>query len=255
MLTREQKLERKNGIGGSDVAAIFGESPYNSAATIWDEKISPEVTEDEKDPAHYQNIGGLLEPAISGIYAQKYNVSVERPEKMFKHPKYDFMTANIDYLITNRNAALECKNVGQYSKIGNVDENNFPIPYLLQCAHYRIVLDLDYIDIAYLIGGNQFKCLRYVKNLELEQQIIEKEHIFWEHVKTKKHPPLMELEDLKLKEINAGAIIEGSAFAKERVEELSLIKAQLKELKIQHDNLNLLLAQELNENSSMVDSC
>ena len=46
--TREQfLLDRKKGIGGSDVASILGVSPYSTALEVYHDKTKPELVLDE----------------------------------------------------------------------------------------------------------------------------------------------------------------------------------------------------------------
>ena len=47
MLTKEQKLLRRTGIGGSDAAAILGLSPWATPLDIYNEKVSAEEIAEE----------------------------------------------------------------------------------------------------------------------------------------------------------------------------------------------------------------
>jgi predicted phage-related endonuclease len=76
---------------------------------------------------------------------------------------------------------LECKNASAYrsGEFGEEGTDEIPTEYLLQVAHYRYVMELDYVDIAVLIGGNSYKQYRYTKNKALEDKMQEILYHFW----------------------------------------------------------------------------
>ncbi len=69
MLTPEQKEARKAGIGGSDVAAILGLSPWKSAHMLYLEKRG-EWEEPEKD-SEVIHFGNVLEDVVANEYARR----------------------------------------------------------------------------------------------------------------------------------------------------------------------------------------
>ena len=60
--------ERQKGIGGSDVAAILGMSPWRTPYQVWEEKTTPidETAEEDDRPALYW--GRVLEAPIPVSY-------------------------------------------------------------------------------------------------------------------------------------------------------------------------------------------
>ena len=89
--------ERQKGIGGSDVAAILGMSPWRTPYKVWEEKTTPidETAEEDDDrPALYW--GRVLEAPIRQAYADKTGRTVTKPAEAFVSSKYPFMRANLD---------------------------------------------------------------------------------------------------------------------------------------------------------------
>ena len=72
-ITHDQWLEkRKNGVGGSDVAAILGLSSWTSEVELWLDKRgeADEVGEiDKRDNSEVLEWGTILEPVIRKKYA------------------------------------------------------------------------------------------------------------------------------------------------------------------------------------------
>lgn len=67
-LSREKWLRyRKQGIGGSDVAAILGISKWNSAISLWLNKTNQ--TEDDTQENEAMEWGTIMEPVIRNHFA------------------------------------------------------------------------------------------------------------------------------------------------------------------------------------------
>src|SRR3990167_10245335 len=84
--------ERRKGIGGSDIAAIRGLSPWKTAYQVYEEKRK-EVGEGEGNTA--TDGGRRLEPAIRQWYSDQTGRSVKLPDKILYHKKYPFMLASL----------------------------------------------------------------------------------------------------------------------------------------------------------------
>jgi putative phage-type endonuclease len=179
-MINEQILEaRKTGIGGSDVAAVLGLSRYKTPADIWLEKTGRLQPESGNEFTYW---GQRLESIIADEYAVRNGYLLDEPVEMFRHKKLPFLIANPDRLIRGKNGILECKTAGAYkiSEWGEEGTDQIPTEYLLQAAHYRYVLDANFVDIAVLIGGNAYRQYKYDKNERLEEKIMEKLTVFWE---------------------------------------------------------------------------
>ena len=97
-MTREQWLEeRKNGIGGSDAAAILGLNPYKTNVELWEEKTKRREPVDisEKD---YVKYGTNAEEHLRELFKldfPEYEVS-HQENTIIKHPTYPFLFASLD---------------------------------------------------------------------------------------------------------------------------------------------------------------
>lgn len=145
-------------------------------------------------------MGHLLEPLVARIFAKKTGLEVFQIKKMFQHPQYPFMLADVDYFVRLPNgkiAILEIKTTnynakGHWWKDG---EECVPVYYETQGRHYMTVMDIDEIFYCCLYGNNEDEVIiRYLyRDREYEQEMIYLEREFWhDHILTRIPPPYTE---------------------------------------------------------------
>lgn len=186
-ITREEWLERrKKGIGGSDAAAVAGESKWKSPYAVWLEKTG-QMEPDEPGEAAYWGI--TLEEMVAQEFAKRSGLKVQRVNTILQHPQYPFMLSNIDRRIVGQKSGLECKTTSEYNK-ADWEEDKVPTEYLLQCHHYMAVTGYKEWWIAVLIGGNKFHYKLIPRDEEIIQALIKIESDFWQLVESKTPPPI-----------------------------------------------------------------
>jgi putative phage-type endonuclease len=200
---------RRKGIGGSDLASIMGVSPWSTARDIYRKKkgiIGALEAEADKENWVAKKVGHLLEPLVAEIFAAQTGFAPFEVRKMFAHPLYPFMMANVDYFVTlpdGRTAILECKTSNSHSK-EKWENDAVPYNYELQCRHYMCVMDVDVAFIACLYGNNEkdFVWRRIDRDMDFEASIIAEEENFWNNfVMAGTEPPYTENGDQVLKSI------------------------------------------------------
>lgn len=141
-LTEQEWLTyRRQGIGGSDVAAILGISPFRTARDLYDDKLNIASAVDDTGNWVALEMGHLLEPLVAQIFTKKTGLEVFQIKKMFQHPQYPFMLADVDYFVRLPNrkiALLEIKTTNYNAKDHwwKDDEECVPIYYETQGRHY-----------------------------------------------------------------------------------------------------------------------
>jgi putative phage-type endonuclease len=233
-LTYQQRIERKKGLGGSDCAAILGLSPWATPLDIFFDKLNYDEPELEEITPN-QRWGNLLEPIIISEFERITGLSCEPNQKLRVHPDYPFMRANIDAYIPEINAILECKTadyfVAQNWKYTSQDD--IPHYYLVQCAHYAAVYNVEIVYIAVLISINDFRIYKYTRTPELERIIIDRESAFWNgNVLTKYPPQPSDLNDVKKlwSKSTEGLNKSVDEYIESVFWEMSRIKAQVRDL-------------------------
>jgi putative phage-type endonuclease len=188
-MNREQWLkERKTYIGGSDLGAIIGVNKYRSALDVYLEKTSAHVEEVNNDATYW---GSALEEVVAQEYSKRMNLPVEIETTLLRHPKHEFLAANIDRWVDSKKYVLECKTTSfmNAKEWGEEGTDQLPETYLIQVAWYAAICDVPKVDIAVLIGGQDFRIYEYERNKEFEDKLIKIACNFWHHHVEKRIPP------------------------------------------------------------------
>nr|DAN10300.1 MAG TPA: Exonuclease [Caudoviricetes sp.] len=183
--TREEWIKaRKLGLGGSDMAAVLGLSPWRSPIDVWLDKTSDTVEEKESEPMYW---GNVLEEVVAQEFAKRSGYKVRNNNFTLQSDKYPYLLANIDREIVGLDAGLECKTANAF-KANEWDGDNVPDAYYIQCQHYMAVTGKSSWWIACLVGGNTFHYKEIKRNEEVIAAIIDTGAAFWELVESKTMP-------------------------------------------------------------------
>jgi putative phage-type endonuclease len=189
MSNREEwLLLRKTYLGGSDLGAVIGVNKYKTALDVYLEKTSEFVEEVNNDATYW---GNVLEDVVAQEYSKRVNLPVEVETKLLRHPEYEFLAANIDRWVGNKEYVLECKTAGfmMSKEWGEEGSDSIPESYLVQSAWYAAICDVPKVDIAVLIGGQDFRIYSYARNKEFEEKLLRIACNFWHNHIQKRIPP------------------------------------------------------------------
>ena len=176
-MSREEWIKlRKTGIGGSDAGAVCGLNPYRSPFTVYMDKTSEEVSEDDNEAMRQ---GRDFEDYVAKRFTEETGLKVQRSNYLYRSEEYPFMLANIDRQIIGENGGLECKTASAYAA-EKWKDGKIPESYELQCQHYMAVMGWDHMYIACLILGREFLYRRIERDDQLIRNLIRIEKEFWE---------------------------------------------------------------------------
>lgn len=177
---------RKKGITGTDAGAIAGMNPYKSSFSVYQEKVSEEVTEVEDNERMRE--GRDLEAYVAQRFTEATGLKTRRALAVFQNEKHPVLLADYDRLIVGQRAGLECKTVSPYAA-GQWANGKIPMHYLMQVQHYLAVSGYDYWYLAALIFGQELIIHKISRDEELIQSLITIEERFWKENVEKKIPP------------------------------------------------------------------
>lgn len=165
--------ERKEGLGGTDAAAILGVSKWATAYDVWLDKTGRKPERKDSSAMWW---GRELEELIAKRFMEERGAQVVKPSNTFRDRVSPFLLANPDRLHVNRPRGLEIKTASHYvaHEWGPSGSDEIPNAYLVQCQHYMMVTGLYVWDVAALIGGSD---LRYYE--------IQADTEFIEHLRTR----------------------------------------------------------------------
>lgn len=191
-LTKEEWLElRQKGIGGSDVGALMGFNKWKSPLQLWMEKTG-QVEQPDLSGNEAVYWGTQLESVVAMEFTKRTGLQVRRNNFILRHPKYEFMLANIDREGTDeagKRFVLECKTTNSYGA-KDWQDGDIPPAHELQVLHYILVGGYDYGYIACLIGNQKFVIKKLTLEPAVAEIIINAEKDFWDKVVNNEMPPV-----------------------------------------------------------------
>lgn len=183
--------ERRKGVGGSDIAAILGLSPFKTAYRVYQEKRK-EVEDWQGNDA--TDWGKRLEPAIRQWYSDETGRSVRLPDKIMYNSKYPFMLANLDGF-TDDKRVVEIKTARSGKDWGEPGTSAIPDYYTLQVQHYMVVTGFEVTDVPVSIAGGSPELYEVPADKELQGMIIDAEAEFWQRVVEGRPPEPISYQD------------------------------------------------------------
>ncbi len=143
-------------VGGSDVAAIFGISPWTTPLELWRIKkglMKPPV----KSNARQLTMGHLLEPIAAYWYQELTGNLVTDDTNMYQHAEHPYALADFDrrYIRASdgESGILECKSCSFY-KADSWADGAYPLYYELQLRFYLAVADVQHGAFSAIWGNN-----------------------------------------------------------------------------------------------------
>jgi len=260
--------QRQSGIGGSDIAAICGLNQYKTPMQIWESKVNPVQDEETSQPAYW---GNVLEEVVAKEYAKRTGYKVQRVNTQMRHPDFNFAIANIDRAVINPDISgnvrwkdgklttdriLECKTANGFAakQWGEAGSDQVPDSYLIQCQWYLGITGASVCDLAVLIGGQDFRIYTILRDDDLINDLLQQGAAFWELVKNNIAPDPINYPEAVKKWATSDPTLSVQADDSliDDLEQIQSIKAQVKELEAQEDEIKARVVYALKEAETLI---
>jgi len=204
LINHDFTQDRSKYIGGSDIGALLGLSPFKSPLAVWMEKTGKEVKPVDSLPLRF---GSFVEEFVANEYVKATGFALRHDESTYIHPDHSYMSAHIDRFVHTdgldqaATQILECKTASPFSRAqwGEPGSDQIPLHYLTQVTWYLALTGIERADIAVLFGNTDFRIYSITRDCELENLVLAKAHHFWhEHVLKDIPPPTQTPEDCQL---------------------------------------------------------
>ena len=261
-MNREEFLARRmSGIGGSDIAAIIGISPWRTPRDIYLDKKGL-VEQQEKTEAMYW--GTTLEDIVAKEYANRTGRKIQRCNHQFQHPDYPFLIANIDRVVYDENGKkpvvkgnlvtsriLECKTASQYAAQdwGEYGTDEIPEYYKSQVQWYMGITGARDCNVAVLIGNRDFRIYTVERDEDVIQYLFREGITFWrEYIEKDIMPPARTLEDVE-------RVCHGEAKKRKLADDLTIeavnryadLDKQAKDIKTEQEQLKIKICDAIGD--------
>ena len=203
-----ETVSRESGIGGTDIAAIVGVSPYK---TRWDVYADKRGLAEPVEVTTRMKVGILQQPTVVRLYEEETGDIVAWSDETIRHPKEEWIVGTPDGFIAHepgpgellfkkdgsRRLIVELEAPGFEAKTAGLDqawrwgENQDDIPeeYIIQCQWYMVLTGRKRWVVAALIGGDRFRFHVLDADEEFQAMLVREGERFWkEYVARGKQP-------------------------------------------------------------------
>jgi putative phage-type endonuclease len=248
MITEQQRIERMNGIGGSDAPILLGLSPYKTAYRLYQEKVG-EVAPDNLDEVEVIQWGNILEDVVADEFSRRAGLTLHRVNKTLRHAEHSFMTGHLDRRVVGKPELCEIKTVRGLS------DDAPRADHIAQVQHYLAVTGYDRAHLVYLVSGQRMLNFTIERDDAYIGDMIEVERAFWQHVTTRMPPPPQTVADLRAAfPRDIGQAIAADDITVATVERLRLLTAQRKLLEAEEEQAQADILKAMGEASELINA-
>ena len=158
--TPDWHAARAAGIGGSEIAAVLGISPYESRFSLWHRKQGLIAPVEESEEMYW---GKIHEPAICDRFDTlhpelhvAYSPTFAAADRPWQIANPDRLIVT-DYVTGQPTAIVEAKTARDDHGWGKAGTDEIPVHYRAQCLWYLDVLGLTRCHVAVLIAGSEYR--------------------------------------------------------------------------------------------------
>lgn len=223
------ELDRQRYLGGSDVAAILGISPWRTPLDVYLDKVEGKRPDDPAKAQIFRR-GARMEPYILDLLTEEHGIQIVNRGQRYRDQQHDFIAAEIDAeAATGENIEVKSANQFAAKNWGAEWTDEIPVYYTAQAMHGMMVHPADATIFPVLIGSDDFRVYRVERDEETIDAIRDKEVEFWDRVQRRDPPPATTVSDvLRLFDRDAGTSIEADDAIMACVANLKEIKARIK---------------------------
>jgi putative phage-type endonuclease len=183
---------RRGGIGGSDLAALLGWSPWSSPMALYLEKTGQLLA--DGDEAEHLRWGRLLEDAIAGEFSAREGLHLGAAQLCVENPEQRWARATLDRPVLESATSdladalgvLEIKNtfIGEHWTAG------VPEHVAVQCQWQLYVSGLERAWVAVLFGGRRLQIHVVERDQHAIDLLVEVAGEFWQRIQDRTPPPV-----------------------------------------------------------------
>jgi putative phage-type endonuclease len=156
---------RAAGLGGSEIAAVAGLSPWESRFSLWHRKQGLIPPQEGNEETYW---GQVLEDAIARRFAANNPQWRVQRTGMWRSRARPYQFATPDRLVLGggRKRLLECKTARHADEWGATGSTDIPVYYRCQVQWQLDTLELDTCYVTVLIAGSDYRVYRIERDLD-----------------------------------------------------------------------------------------
>ena len=199
--------DRTTYLGGADVAAVLGLSPWLSPFMLYQKKVGAYVEDVTPAKQKIFDRGHRWEPIVVEMLVDElrdrgHDVEIIARNQRYQDPEYPFLAAEIDLKlrVDGEEVNGEAKTVSPFAvkAWGDEDSDEIPIYYAAQVMHGLMIKPRRRTAIAALTGFDDKPRVHWIeRDEETIAGIRARELEFWERVQTGNAPDPTVIEDVR----------------------------------------------------------
>lgn len=227
------ELRAKN-IGGSEVSALFGRSPYTTPWQLWMQKAGKL---DRPFDETYTRAGKFFESGIAAWAAEKWGMAIHKVEEYYTDDLTPGMGATLDYA-DDQGVPVEIKfnhfKTEEWEYEGDL-LTSCPESYIWQCQHQMACYGGDYAWLIAFINGEPRR-MKVKRSERIIENIRKAIRDFWASIEADRPPPVDYRNDgdaladlLRINKVATVAIDDAFEAACSQYRELKAMEKECKE--------------------------
>lgn len=180
--------DRTKYVGGSDIAAILGISPYKTAVDLWIDKTTPPV-EDGRN-ARAKSRGTRLEPYIVDMIRDDFGIQVTERNRRYVDEVVPYFACEIDAETADENIEIKTVHPFKAKEWGTLDTDQLPLHYVAQ-VQWGLGITNRRVCRVFALIGDDLRPYVVERDDETIDAMRSKAGEFWiRYVLPKMRPPL-----------------------------------------------------------------
>jgi predicted phage-related endonuclease len=191
-------------------------------------------------------MGHVLEPVIGRLAQQHLGVELTKIEDSLSHKKHDWFKSHFDFAgkKDGKTILVEAKNYNAATRSKFDVSGIAPPADVAQLVHEAAVFGVDMVYLAVLFGGQEFLLIPFTISEEQKEDLVKQMAVVWGHAQAGTTLPPEDLEQVKLlyPQEAVGSLKTASASVEQACLALAQVKANIKHLEAQEEQLQTLVA-------------
>lgn len=256
-----REVDRTHFLGGSDIAAVMGLSPWMTPLQLYEKKIAARPAPEPDDPARKKVLsrGHRWEPVAldmlldaleerDGTRPRLIVASTREHQNRYIDKEYDFLAAEIDAEIEigGEHVNVELKTVHPFKahEWGEEGTEEVPIHYAAQCMHGLGITGRDRCIVGALFGADIMVPFELPRDDETIAGMRSKAVDFWvNHVLARVPPEPSNMDDImRLFAKHNGRPVEAPPEIVEAVRNLAQLRLNQKAMDLEEEQLQFQIA-------------
>lgn len=195
-ITPESVKDRVGTLGGSDAAAIMGQSGFSTLMKVFLETIGEQEPTEQTENMYW---GTVFEDNLANRYMEDTGARLHRVNQRLAHKEHPFVAGHIDRRIVGTKGIWEGKTTGFTKDWGPAGTDQVPPYVICQVMTYMAITGAEYCDVSallFLFGRREFRTYRVGRDKDLVADIEESlAHFFHNHIEPRVPPDPTTLQE------------------------------------------------------------